>query len=552
MLQRLSIQHYAIIQSLDIRFGQGLNIITGETGAGKSILMGALGLVLGDRADSSVISPEAKKAIVEANFEIPSNIHFDEAMRSWDLDMETELILRREVSSTGKSRAFINDSPVTLVQLQQVSAYLVDLHLQFDTQDLGRSSFQRGVLDALCNHRALLEHYGNEYTQYLNLKDRLTALEERKQQALREQDYTRYLLEELSKLSWKNGEMQELESEFNILNHAEQVKTVLGRVSMALEEGDEPALSVIKSVLQQVQPLTAHHPQLPELAARLQSAYLELQDVSAAFSQLADKVQMDAGRLDFINERIAAAQRLMKKHGLQEADQLTALQDKLEQSVGGFSQLEEEIQTTARQLGLAEKNARSLALKVRANRMTQLTPLEESVRKLLQRVGMPNARLQVQLLETELREGGMDQVVFMFDANKTGHFEPLQKVASGGERSRLMLVIKSLVAGSMSMPTLIFDEIDSGISGEAARQVGFLMKELGRKHQVISITHQPQIAARADHHYYVTKQHVGTRIQTAIQLLEGDEHVQAIARMMGGEKPSKSALENAREMVLHP
>jgi DNA repair protein RecN (Recombination protein N) len=368
---------------------------------------------------------------------------------------------------------------------------------------------------------------------------------------LREQDYTRYLLEELAKLSWKKGEMQELEAEFNILSHAEQVKSVLGRVSLALEEGDEPALSVIKSALQQVQPLSAHHPQLPELSARLQSVYLELQDISAAFSQLSNRVQMDAGRLDFINERIAAAQRLIKKHNLQEADQLSALQETLERQAYGFTQLEEDIKNAALKLALAEKNAGNLALQIRANRHAQVKPLEDSVRKLLQRVGMPNARLQVQLQETDLREGGMDQVVFLFDANKTDQFEPLQKVASGGERSRLMLVIKSLVAGSMSMPTLIFDEIDSGISGEAAKQVGFLMKELGMKHQVISITHQPQIAAKADHHYYVTKHTMGTRIQTAVQLLEGDAHVQAIARMMGGEKPSKLALENAREMVLH-
>lgn len=549
MLQRLAIQNYAIISNLDIHFGTGLNIITGETGAGKSILVGALGLVLGDRADTAVLSDPAKKAIVEASFRNPGDARIDSLLQHWDIEPDDMILVRREISAAGKSRAFINDSPVNLSQLQELSACLVDLHLQFDTQDLGQSDFQRAVLDALAGHDRLLSAYQDVYQQWIAVRKRITELEALQATALREQDYRQFLLDELLQLNWQADEMTRLEAEYNLLSHAEQIRQTVDKVGYGLTEGEEPVLRLLRASAQQLQSLAAHHPSLPELATRLQSAYVELQDIANELRHVSDKVSLDPQRLDQVNERIAAAQRLVKKHGLPDASELPQVQAALETQVSGFQQRDEEIQALRKQATVLEQQAQEHADILHQQRQLQVKPLEESVAALLTRVGMPNARLQVRLTEGPLREGGKDQVAFMFDANRSGHFEPLQKVASGGERSRLMLSIKSLVAGSLSMPTLIFDEIDSGISGEAARQVGVLMKELARKHQLISITHQPQIAARADHHFYVHKQDLEGRIQTRVRHLSGDEHIEAIARMMGGEKPSRLVLENAREMV---
>jgi DNA repair protein RecN (Recombination protein N) len=552
MLQRLSIQNYAIISELDIVFGEGLNIITGETGAGKSILVGALGLVLGDRADSSVLSDPSRKAFVEAVFHLPSPGEAGTLLDSWDIEQDDDIVLRREVSASGKSRAFINDTPVNLTQLQQLASCLVDLHLQFDTLELGRGDFQREVLDALSDHRPILDDYANVYAELLALRRKLAQLEADQVAALREQDFKIFLLDELTQLHWKEHEMESLEAEFNVLSHADQIKSTIDRISFGLEEGEDPVLRQLRTAVQQMQSLAGHHPQLPDLSARMQSVFLELQDIAAELRRLADGVQMDPRRLDQVNERISAAQKLMKKHGVGNAGELLRIQEQLETDVSGFQQRGDEILQVRELLEQAGKKAAQLADTIHANRVKQVQPLESKVEALLKRIGMPNARLKVMVEEVPLRAGGKDQVIFLFDANRSDHFEPLQKVASGGELSRLMLAVKSLVAGSLSMPTLIFDEIDSGISGEAARQVGVLMKELGQCHQVIAITHQPQIAARANHHFYVYKKEKGNRIQTQVTLLDANGHVEAIARMMGGEKPSRLVMENAREMVMNP
>jgi DNA repair protein RecN (Recombination protein N) len=552
MLQRLSIQNYAIIAELEIIFGKGLNIITGETGAGKSILVGALGLVLGDRADSSVLSDPSRKAFVEAVFRLSAPGAAAALLDAWEIEQDEEIVLRREVGATGKSRAFINDTPVNLSQLQQLASCLVDLHLQFDTLDLGRGDFQREVLDALADHRATVDSYGNVYAELTLQRKKLAQLEAEQAAALREQDFKQFLLDELLHLNWKVDEMESLQAEFNVLSHADQIKSTIDRISYGLEEGEDPVLRQLRTSIQQMQSLAGHHPQLPDLVARMQSVYLELQDIASELHHIGDKVQMDPGRLDAISERISIAQKLMKKHGASDANELPGIQERLDGEVSGFQQRGDDIRQVREKLALLEEKANQLAETLHVNRMRQARPLEEKVGLLLQRIGMPNARLKVKIEEVPLRTGGKDQVSFLFDANRSDHFEPLQKVASGGELSRLMLAVKSLVAGSLAMPTLIFDEIDSGISGEAARQVGILMKELGQCHQVISITHQPQIAARADFHFYVYKKEKGNRIQTSVTLLDRDGHVEAIARMMGGEKPSRLVMENAREMVMNP
>jgi len=551
MLSTLFVQNYAIIAELEIKFSGNLNIITGETGAGKSILVGALGLVLGDRADSNVLRDASKKAIVEATFKDVSTPAITSLLVQWDIDAGDELVLRREVSSNGKSRAFINDTPVNLSQLQAMAASLVDLHLQFDTHSLGQNDFQREVLDVLANHHTLLQSFREAFNGLMLERKRLEELRRVMESGNKELDYNRYLLDELVEADWKENEMEDLEAELKLLSHAEQIKSVLGKLYYQLAESEQPVVQQLKSMLNQLQGLNQYHPQMPVLTERMQSVFIELQDISGELEVINEKIQMDASRMDQVSQRIALGQKLIKKHGVKNSAELLEVRTGLEAKVNQVVHAGDELAKLEKKVQEMEENAARIALTLSSNRKKQVAALEQKTAKLLQRVGMPNAVLKVDTQTVPLYEGGIDRVVFLFDANKSERFEPLHKVASGGELSRLMLSIKSLVASSVAMPTLIFDEIDSGISGEAARQVGILMKELGEQHQVISITHQPQIAARADTHFYVYKKELNNRIHTQIRKLEPQERVEAIAKMMGGEKPSALVMENAREMVMN-
>ena len=551
MLSTLFVQNYAIIAELEIQFSGKLNIITGETGAGKSILVGALGLVLGDRADSNVLRDASKKAIVEATFKDVSTSAIASLLVQWDIDAGDELVLRREVSSNGKSRAFINDTPVNLSQLQAMAGSLVDLHLQFDTHALGQNDFQREVLDVLANHHALLQSFREAFSGFILERKKLEELRKLMESGNKELDYHKYLLDELVEADWKENEMEDLEAELKLLSHAEQIKSVLGKLYYQLAESEHPMVQQLKSMLNQLQGLNQYHPQMPVLSERMQSVFIELQDISGELEVINEKIQMDAGRMDQVSQRIALGQKLIKKHGVKNSAELLEVRAGLETKVNQVVHAGDELARLEKKVREMEENAARIALTLSGNRKKQVAALEQKTAKLLQRVGMPNAVLKVEMQTVPLYEGGIDRIVFLFDANKSDRFEPLHKVASGGELSRLMLSIKSLVASSVAMPTLIFDEIDSGISGEAARQVGILMKELGEQHQVISITHQPQIAARADTHFYVYKKELNNRIHTQIKKLDPQERVEAIAKMMGGEKPSPLVMENAREMVMN-
>lgn len=549
MLSKLSVTNYAIIDALEVVFTDHLNIITGETGAGKSILVGALSLVLGARADSSVLRDQQKKAVVEALFTGVNGPNVKALLERWDMDAADELIIRRELSANGKSRAFINDTPANLTQLHELSALLVDMHLQFDTLDLGRNDFQRFILDALCDHEPLLATYRSVYAEYARLQQALTSLKATMEAGSRELDYHRFLLDELEEADWKDQELEDLEEELRVLSHAEQIKSTLARICHDLEESDQPVVQQLKSMLNQLNALGNVHAGIPALAERMQSAYLELQDIGAELSDISERVNMDADRMEEVTRRIDLGARLMKKHGVRTSAELLQIRDDLRMRVGRVVHAEEELVALQKALEAESGKATVLARRIRDARTAQAVPFADKVALLLARVGMPNARLKVELTDAPLYEGGSERIQFLFDANRSGRFEPLQRVASGGELSRLMLVIKSLVARSVSMPTLIFDEIDSGISGEAARQVGILMKELSAGHQVISITHQPQIAARADTHHYVFKDEVAGAIVTNIRPLSGDERIRAIAGMLGGANPSALVLENAREMI---
>lgn len=551
MLKKLSIQNYAIISEVEIQFSDKLNIITGETGAGKSILMGALSLILGDRADTSVLLNREKKCYVEGVFSIDGKKEVKNFLKENDLDSDDELVLRREIGANGKSRAFVNDTPVNLDQLRTVSSYMVDLHRQFDTLELGESDFQREVIDALATQSDLLQLYQAVFKQWQQNRQELEELQQQKNQFTREYDYNKFQFDELEEANFKNNELEEADNELKLLSNSEGIKAALQKAVYELNESEQPVVQQLKSLVNQLHSFSGYHPSLPVLLQRLQSAQVELQDIADEIETVNDHINYDPRKIEQLSDRIAIGYKLQKKHGVNSTDELIEIKNNLEVKLQAVLNIDDAIAAKQKLAQQLLEQADVMANNLSANRSKQVKPLQEKVNKLLHQVGMPNARLQVQLDSVPLNNYGKDGIEFLFDANKSNRFEPIRKVASGGELSRLMLCIKSLVAKSLDMPTLIFDEIDTGISGEAAKQVGMIMKELAAKRQVISITHQPQIAGKADAHFFVYKQIKGDAIKTSIKQLTQDERISAIAKMLSGEKPTAAAMENAREMIMN-
>lgn len=550
MLQKLNIQNYAIITELEIDFSDRLNIITGETGAGKSILMGALSLILGERADSSVLQQKETKAVVEGTFKAMNKKAIRDFLKENDLDAEEVLMIRREIAANGKSRAFINDTPVNLNQLKTLSALLVDLHQQFDTQELSSSDFQQEVLDALAGNAELLQQYQQIFLQYKKTKKELQELQSEQSAANAALDYNRFLFDELEEANLTPNELEDLDVELKLLSNAENVKQELAGICYGLKESEEPIVQQLKSLYQKLHALDQYHSGIAALAKRLQSTQLELADIADELEHINNGVNYSAERIQLVNDSISMGYKLQKKHGVTTTAELLLLKDELQEKLDKILNISEAIQQKEKQTAALLQQCEAAAKIISDNRKKAIKPFTENVNRLLARVGMPNARFTAvaQTLDN-LTELGIDKIKFLFDANKSGRFEPLRKVASGGELSRLMLCIKSLVAKKLQLPTLIFDEIDTGISGEAAKQVGNIMKELSGSHQLISITHQPQIAAKADAHYFVYKAIDKDKIVTSIRLLNNDERITTIAQMLSGEKPTAAALQNAREMV---
>lgn len=548
MLQKLTIKNYAIIDHLEVDFSGNLNVITGETGAGKSIVLGALSLILGERADPGMLLDKESKCVIEGAFKVKKS-QVAAFFQQHELDMDDQLIIRREISTAGKSRAFINDTPVNLGQLTELSQYLVDLHQQFDTLELEKSDFQREVLDALVNQPAVLQQYQQQYQRYAQVQRQLKQLKDQRDNANKELDYNKFLLDELSDASFAPNEVEELDAELKVLAHAEEIRNTLSRVYFQLNEDEQPIVQQLRQIQSSVQALSSFHKDAPAIAQRLQSIYLELQDVSSEIGHMNDQVQSDGARLEQVNERLSLGYKLLKKHGVQTTAELLAIQEQLTGSIEGVLNLDEKLASLETELDSLQQQLQQKADTITAARVKAAEPFETKVNALLAQVGMPNARLKASIVQGALNPYGQDTIEFLFDANKSGQFAPIRKVASGGELSRLMLCIKSLVARSVALPTLIFDEIDTGISGEAARQVSFIMEDMAKGHQIICITHQPQIAGKADAHYFVFKDARDGKVTTNVRLLTREERINKIAQMLSGEKPTAAALENARELV---
>jgi DNA repair protein RecN (Recombination protein N) len=556
MLTRLSIQNYAIIEELEIDFSGKLNVITGETGAGKSIIVGALGLILGQRADSTALVKKEKKCVIEGVFTTTGKKSIQLFLKANDPDNyqevgDDEVVVRREIGTNGKSRAFINDTPVNLSQLTELSSLLVDLHQQFDTLEIGESDFQRDVLDALAGNQTLLDDYQFRFHNWQQLKKETEALKNQQQQFNKEADYNRFQFTELQEASFKENELETIDAELKLLSNSEGIKNVLGKTYFELKESESPVVQQLKILLNQLNPYAAFHPDLSVLIQRLQSAQIELQDIADDVDRISNHINYDPATIEQLNERLSLGYKLQKKHGVNSTNELLDIEKQLAEKLQAVLNIDEAIQQKENELAKTKQALLQIAEKISANRRKQIKPLEDKVNKLLVQVGMPNAKLKVALDTAELTISGSDTIDFLFDANRSGQFQPVRKVASGGELSRLMLCIKSLVAKSIDLPTMIFDEIDTGISGEAARQVAIILKNLAANRQIICITHQPQIAGKAEAHFFVYKQIVSNTVKTNIRQLSTEERITTIAQMLSGEKPTAAAMENAREMVMN-
>jgi len=552
MLQQLHIHNYAIIDTLDISFSKHLNIITGETGAGKSILMGALNLILGERADTSTLLDKEKKCFIEGVFKT-DQLGVKDFLQINDLDCESEILIRREISANGKSRAFINDTPVTLSQLKQLSSLLVDLHQQFDTLELNSNDFQREVIDALAGNGKLVEQYQMVFKKYRIALHELEKLSAEQSASNKEFDYNQFLFDELEEANFKENEIENIDAELKLMSNAENIKSILSDIYFQMEESEQPMVQQIKSIANKLQSLQDVYPEIKKLAERLLSVQIELNDISSEIDNVNQKVNYDEEKINILSGRMTVGYALLKKHNVQTTSQLFDIKNHLENELKKVTNLSHAIAEKEKESREFQFDLLKIAKAVSEKRQKEIKPFEEKVNKLLVQVGMPNAKIKVEITEVEtLNSFGINSIEFLFNGNSsTGNqqYELLRKVASGGELSRLMLSIKYLITKSLQLPTLIFDEIDSGISGEAAKQVGVILKELSAAHQVITITHQPQIAAKANTHFFVYKEIKGDKIITAIKILNQDERITAIATMLSGKKPTAAAFENAREMM---
>lgn len=551
MLQQLNIRNYAIIEELSIEPCEHLNTLTGETGAGKSIILGALSLILGDRADSTVLINKEEKCVVEARFDVKENKSFRKVLKEEDLDDGEVCIIRREIATNGKSRAFINDTPVNLQQLNKLTCLLVDLQQQFGHLALKDNSFQMDVVDAIAKNNELNTEYSILFKKHLDITKQLIALKEKQSNWQKETDYKQFLLDELLHANFKEQEIEYAEQQLKQLIHAEKIISVLQAARFLLNEGEQPINNELKKTTQQLQSIADVMDGVDRLQQRISSVYIELKDVAEELENLEGKISLDPALMQNLQERLDLGYKLEKKHAVQTTADLLLIQHQLDQDLQATQNLSTEIENLSlqQQTNIVEMTA--IATQLSTQRKKVAPRIAEEVNKLLKLVGMPNAQIQI-AIET-LKEPsfiGMDDVQFMFDANKSGQWLPVYKAASGGEMSRIMLCIKSLTAKAMHLPTLIFDEVDAGISGEAARQVGLLLKELGNYHQVICITHQPQVAAKGLRHFFVYKEaDKNKKIATRVRVLQKEERTLAIAQMMGGEQPTEAALQSARELL---
>ena len=550
MLRQLSIQNYAIIDQIHVDFCNGVNIITGETGAGKSILLGALSLLLGERADSKTLYDQNQKCILEAEFDSVSDTKF--LFEENDLDFEPVTIIRREIAQNGKSRAFINDTPVNLNVLKALGEKLVNMHTQHETLDLIEAGFQLEVLDTLAKNQSLLKSYKQLFSAYKKDTLRLDAMVHEYNKAKAELDFLEFQLHELNEAKLDAEEQTQLESEQQTLENVESIKKAIQATLQLLQESENSSIDILNEAQSQLKSVAKVHNGIAALSKRLENTVVELKDIAAEFEDIQEAASLDPERLEEVNQRLSVLYRLQKKYSAANTAELITIQTELEQKNKSFDNSAEAIETLKKQISNSEKELNEQSEKLHQNRQKTVAGFQKSVEANLRLVGMPNASFiaDIQKLKNnQLNESGCSDVKFLFSANKGFAPQEIKEVASGGELSRLMLSIKSQVATADHLPTMIFDEIDSGISGEVALRVGEIMRTMSKGHQLICITHVPQIARIADRHFYIYKDSTKGKTNTRIKILEGQDRIIEIAKMLSGEKVSDAALANAKELV---
>ena len=549
MLKHIAISNYALIDSLSMSFDNGFSVITGETGAGKSILLGALGFVLGERSDSSIMLDETKKCTVEATFVI-DNERFKSFFEENDLDFDEELILRRELTPTKKSRAFINDTPVTTQQLKELGNQLVDIHSQHDSLLLTNSDFQLKIVDDAANNNSLLIDYQKVYNSFVTLRNELKSLREMAQKNVAENDFLAFQLDELVKADLQEGEFEEVSQKLELLENAEEVKTLLAQSMSTLSESEFSILDQLNDLKSNVDRLRRYVPQAEQYLERIDSTKIELKDIAQDLDSLQDSTQFDSASLNEIQERFDLIQRLMMKHHVNDYAELLKIREDLQKKVGAFANIDEEIAKKEQELKKCEKALTKLADELSAKRKKVKVSFEKSVTEIIHQLKMPHGAFVIEISERiEFSNTGRDRVRFLFSANKGIAPDDMSRVASGGELSRLMLAIKAVAAENAYIPTLIFDEIDTGVSGEVASKLGDIMQKMGEKLQILSITHLPQIASKAKNHFFVYKDESAQKTRSCIKQLSHDERVTEIAKMLSNDKITPEAIRAAEVII---
>ena len=554
MLKNLQIENYALIEHLDIDFHPGFSVITGETGAGKSIIIGAIGLLLGQRADSRSIKADAKRCVIEATFDV-SHYQLAAFFADNDLDFDgSECIIRRELTAAGKSRAFINDTPASLTQLRELGEQLLDIHSQHKNLLLGKEDFQLSILDIVANQQDTLAAYKKEYKEYKTLVRQLDEAIEEAKSSKADEEFLQFQVNQLAEANLKEGEQEELEAESETLEHAEDIKTALYNAANRLQASSDRTdiLGLLKQSIGELESISSVYSHSEELSSRLDSCYIELKDVADELESLAEDIEYSPHRLEQVNERLNTLYTLQKKHGADSVEDLLAIQSDMEEKLMCITHSDDFIGELRKKVEQQKDKAFTLAQKLSKGRKATAKKVEKEMKERLVPLGMPNVQFQCAVVSTptELTPTGYDQAQFLFNANKSGEPKPVSQIASGGEIARVMLALKALIAGAVKLPTIIFDEIDTGVSGSIAEKMARIMQEMGaQERQVISITHLPQIAALGSHHYKVYKEDTHDDTLSHIVPLSDKERVEEIAHMLSGETLTQAALDNAQALL---
>lgn len=551
MLQTLHIQNYALIDSLELQLHPGFSVITGETGAGKSILLGAIGLLLGARADSKAIKQGAQKCVIEATFGM-KGYGLEPFFEAHDIDYEEACIIRREISQNGKSRAFVNDTPTPVATLRELGDMLIDIHSQHQNLLLNKEDFQLEVVDILAHNNELLQTYGAHYHRYLQCVERLEQARQQAQADKDEEDYISYQLAQLDEARLKPHEQEELQEKADMLQHAEEIKQALCRTDELLYNDNGGAVHLLREAGQLLSHAARLYAPVQEAADRMDSCHIELKDLADQVTTLADRVDFDPNRLDAVNERLDLIYNLLQRHRVESVEELLALQEELRTRLDHIGHSEEHLAQLEQERREALESVMELAATLSGRRKTAAADIEQQMRQMLVPLGIPNVRLEVRLETKDHPDAkGTDKVSFLFSANKNAPLQPVSEVASGGEIARVMLSIKAMISGAVQLPTIIFDEIDTGVSGRIAEKMAHIMQQMGAPgRQVISITHLPQIAAAGSSHYKVYKEDGPEGTTSHIIVLDDTQRVEEIAHMLSGSKISEAAMENARELLM--